>query len=90
MHQPHHLVGCYACFALFKSIIPSHKSNMINIFMITIVKIFITKVYIIKDWTIKIYIIAKECNNISISPKTISPLQNTALPSFSIILLVTN
>ena len=43
----------FTCFVLFKSIIPSYKSNMNNSFWIAINKIIIIKISIIKIYTIK-------------------------------------
>ena len=64
---------------------------MINNFRIRTVKIIIIKINIIKICTINDCIIAKECNNIRLYiTKDYIIIRNTALSSFSIILLVKN
>ena len=77
-YQYHHPFRCHAtgiiflayffftCLALFKSIMPSYESNMINSFWIILIKIIIIKVNIIKVYIIKTYIISKKCDNIRI------------------------
>ena len=64
-----HLFFPYLFFTsllLFKSIIRSHKCNMINCFRITIIEMIIVKINISKVYTIKGYIVSKECNKISV------------------------
>ena len=62
----------FKCFALFRSILPTHKSNMTNSFWITIIKIVIIKINIINGYTMKVYIFAKSlAKSESKSPKTI-------------------
>ena len=56
----------FTSLLLFKSIIRSHKCNMINCFRITIIEMIIVKINISKVYTIKGYIVSKECNKISV------------------------
>ena len=76
-------------FVLHISILPSHKSKMINSFRIIIVKIIIININIVKVYSAKTYIIAKECNNITIYISK-ALLKNMAFSSFSVFLLITN
>ena len=79
----------FTCFALFKSIVPSHKSDMNNNFRIILIKTNIVKVNLLRS-TLRIPISSQKNVTLPELINIISSLASKASSSFLIILRITN